>query len=207
MKTRLVATLAVAALTSGCARLSMAETGFLADYSLLEPAPERTVAFVPDEVILYRAPGPRIVDSLLIEPVEIRPAEDAKIELSDDDRERLVNAFGNYLERNLGKSYPIVEEAGEHTAVVRAAITDVDPSSVLWNIVGIIVAVPVDMGGISGEVEIHHARTGDPLVMMKACRAGTPFLAVECFQRWGHAYHGMMKWSRELVDVLDELQP
>ena len=86
---------------------------------------------------------------------------------------------------------------------MRAAITDLDRSIVWINIVGIIVAVPVDYGGIAGELEIVDA-SGERMIAMAAHRDGTMFLVIECFMKWGHARHGMKKWAKLLARTVDE---
>jgi len=206
MHTHTAAALAISLFSGSCASLSMQKTGFLDDYDRLESVPEQTVAFIPDEIWLYRDANSHSIDSLWIAPIEIRLAEDSEVELDDEDARDLKRAFENYLKRNLGEGYEIVDSPRESTGIVRTAITDVDPSSVLANIVGIILVVPFDMGGISAELEITSASTGSSIVAMKACRGGTPFLVIECFQRWGHAYHGMHKWTLQLRELLDEGQ-
>ena len=206
MHTHKAAVLAIALFSGSCATLSMNESGFLEDYDRLENAPEQTVTFIPDEIQLYRDANRHSLDSLWIAPIEVRLTDDSDVELDDEDTRDLKQAFENYLKRNLGESYEIVDEPRESTGIVRAAITDVDPSSVLANIVGIILVVPFDMGGISAEMEITSSSTGTAIVAMKACRGGTPFLVIECFQRWGHAYHGMHKWTLQLRELLDEKQ-
>ena len=98
--------------------------------------------------------------------------------------------------------FEIIDEPRPGAARVRLAITDVNPSSVWVNVVGIVLVVPPDMGGVSGEMEIVDAETGERLVAMTATREGTPFLLIECFIRHGHACHGVKKWAGELSRLM-----
>ena len=77
-----------------------------------------------------------------------------------------------------------------------------NPSNVWVNIVGIILVVPPDMGGISGEMEVVDSASGERLAAMTATREGTPFLVLECFTKHGHAHHGVKKWARDLACLL-----
>ena len=189
-------------LLPSCANLSMSRSGFLDDYEQLENAPEHEVTFIPDEVDLWISDEGHAFDSVYVEEITYLEPDETKHVPDAEGRARLEHVFGNYLRRHLGESFEVVEEPRPSSAIVRAAITDVNPSSVWINVVGVILAVPFDMGGISGEMEIRTA-DGDPVVAMTAVRDGTPFLVFECFQQYGHAYHGMQKWSKVLKEILD----
>ena len=122
----------------------------------------------------------------------------------EDDEEHLTQAFEKRLRNALEDDFEIVGEPRPETLRIRAAITEADPSWVWLNIVGVILVVPPDMGGISAEVEVLDALTGERLIAMTARRDGTVFLLLECFSTWGHARHGMKKWSRILASILSE---
>ena len=79
-----------------------------------------------------------------------------------------------------------------------------NPSNVPINIIGVIVALPVDMGGVSGEVELQDGGSGQRLLAMTAHRDGSPLLIFECLTTYGHARHGMKKWSKLLAKITRE---
>ena len=56
------------------------------------------------------------------------------------------------------------------------------------------------MGGISGEMELQDGMSKETLVAMVAHRDGSPFLIFECLMPYGHAQHGMKKWSKILAE-------
>lgn len=195
-------------LLGGCAaEVPMTHTGFLNDYAQLEPAPERTVAFVPDEIQLYRSArllrGERF-RSVIVEPAVYRQAEGAVHHPADEDVAALTQFFTRQFEATLGQDFEIVSAPEPGSLRVRTAITALDPSQVLINVLTLIALVPFDMGGISGEIEVLDAVTGERIAAMTLCRAGTPFLVIECFSRYGHARHGIKKWAEELRQVLTE---
>jgi len=190
---------------ASCAHLDMSRTGFLDDYTSLEPSAEHRVWGVPDAVDLWVAPDlAGKYDAVIVEPVVYRQQEGAKHEPTAEEIERLTAAYTEKLGRILGERLEVVSTPGPRTARVRASISEVHPVSVLLNVIGLILVVPPDMGGVVGELEVLDAATGARRLAMTSVREGTPFLVLECFTRYGHARHGMKKWA-ELVR--DELKP
>jgi len=190
---------------TGCAGMPMTQTGFLDNYDELEPAPERTVAFVPDGIELYtneRLCSGEPYDAVLVEPVVYRPADDNDHEPSPERADDLSRYFTRKLKHTLGEDFELVDTPRPGAARVRATITALDPSNVPINVVTLILLFPVDMGGVSGEIEIVDSVTEERLAAMTLCREGTPFLLIECFNRYGHARHSMKKWAKEVRRIL-----
>ena len=205
LRIRLLAPALVAALCGSCAQMDMTRSGFLSSYDQLEEAPDREVRFVPDEVDYFEASAIDWTryDTVLVEPVEYHQVGDRKRGPNREQRARLASEFTEILRRELSEEHELVDEPGPGTVLVRAAVTDADPSNIWINWLGLILVVPPDMGGISGELELLDAATGERLVAMTATREGTPFLLIECFFTWGHAHHGMKKWARSLARTIE----
>ena len=203
--TRSLGAVVVALLAGACAGTHMGQSGFLDDYSTLEPADQYLKASIPDDMLLYVHPEvhERGYDAVMIDPVVHVPLEGTKVHADEEDVEHLTRAFEERLRIVLGEEYEIVEEPRPGAVRIRAAITEADPSWVWLNVVGVILIVPPDMGGISAEIEVLDAMTGERLIAMTARRDGTVFLLIECFMTWGHARHGMKKWSHILRRILD----
>lgn len=195
-------------LTTACANTQMGRTGFLDDYESLQPAPERHVWGVPDEIDLWVHPqlAEREYDAVVIDDVVYQP-HDGESVLDDDEREHLTDGFKMRLARELGESFEVLEAPRAGAVRVRAAIVDVNHSRPWLNIIGVILLVPPDMGGIAAEMEVLDATSGERLVAMTATRDGTPFLLWETFFTWGHARHGMYKWGVELREILGGDEP
>ena len=194
-------------MVTSCANMPMTRTGFLEDYSQLKPAPERTVRFVPDGIDLYVNPAPSRsegYDAIFIEPVVYKEAEGVDYVPSERVQDDLPRYFHRKLHKQLSKDFEIVEEPRPGAIRLRTAITAIDASNVPLNIVMLILAVAVDMGGISGEIEAVDAVTGERLSAMTLCREGTPLLVFESVNRHGYARHGIKKWSKELRDILSD---
>lgn len=203
--------LCLAALASSCANMQLTRSGFLGDaedYDRLEPAKERQVWGVPDEILLDRRPAldERIaagsITGVVVDPVVILEADDGSYDLSEEHQVSFAAKSTRRLAKELGKGFPILSEPEPGAVRVRLAVTDVNPSNVWVNIVGVILVVPPDMGGISGELAVEDAMTGERLAAMTLTREGTPFLVLECFTRHGHAHHGVLKWSRDVRRLL-----
>ena len=198
------AILGVLFLSTACADTQMGRTGFLDDYEALRPAPEHQVWGVPDEIDLWVHPqlAERSYDAVVIDDVVYRPY-DGEVALDSDEIEHLTEGFKERLARELGESFEVIDAPRAGAVRVRAAMVDVNPSNFWINLVGVILLVPPDMGGISAEMEVVDSQSGERLVAMTATRDGTPFLLWEAFFTWGHARHGMYKWGVELREILD----
>jgi uncharacterized protein DUF3313 len=191
-------------LLAACANSPMTETGFLDDYQGLRPSPEWQVPGVPDGVFLDLAEGyqPQDYDAVLIEPVVFSQTDQVEFEPEWEEKVELAAYFTEQLRQTLGADYELIDQPRPGALRVRAAITSVNPIHVWTNIVMVVLLVPSDMGGISGEMEVTDAISGQRVAALTTCRDGTPFLILECFSRFGHARHGMEKWSVMLSRIL-----
>ncbi len=186
----------------GCANVPLTETGFLGDYSEIKPAPEHQVWGIPDTVHLYRSPklDSRSYDAVLVDPTDWQ--QGGTYTPSDDNVAWLQTEFSKCMENTLGDSFEVISEPREGALRVRPALTAANPSNVLVNAILIILAVPLDQGGISGEIEVVDAMSGERMLAMTARREGNMFLILESVFIWGHARHGMYKWGRMLEKLL-----
>ena len=97
-------------------------SGFLNDYSKLEPNPE----IVTD--LIYTAPGGmekvRRADSIMVDQPEIFIHPDSKYQgMKPDDMKVLSDAFREIMINELKETFSIVEEAGPNVLYFRMAIT------------------------------------------------------------------------------------
>lgn len=191
-----------AALLASCASVPLTQTGFLGDYSEIKPAPEHQVWGVPDTVHLYRSPelDVRAYDAVLVDPTEWH--QGGTYEPNDENVAWLQAEFSKCMEKVLGREFEVITEPREGALRVRPALTAANPSNVLLNAILAVVAVPLDQGGISGEIEIVDAMSGERMLAMTARREGNIFLVLESVFIWGHARHGMYKWGLLLNKLL-----
>lgn len=194
---------------SSCANTELTRTSFLADRDALIPAPEHEVAWIPDGVELFIDEDADLssITHLVLAPVIFDFSQTGVETLpSQADQDYLIEEFASALREELSEEFAISSEEGEDTLLLRVALTDVDEEWVWLNILGLILVVPPDMGGISCELEVVESRTGKRVLAMAARREGTVFLLLEAFHEWGHAKHGMEKWAKLLHSELARLR-
>lgn len=126
MQTKSSALLITAALLWGCASTPPpSQTGFLGDYSQLQPAPDR------EGVMLYVAPGAdlRPYTKLYFDPVQVQaaPAPDQP-PLPPDVLNRIGGQFQASLRQALEPAYQVVAAPGPDVLRVRSAITHIQPA-------------------------------------------------------------------------------
>jgi hypothetical protein len=125
-----------------------APSGFLGDYSELRPSPRH-----PD-TLYEQSPEFASYDAFLIDPVVLLTDTTKRgIELSEQDRIELAAAVGDELRSALSPGIPVVDQAGEGVARVRAAITElavggIGPNGEIW------------LGGAAVEMEVVDSLTG-----------------------------------------------
>lgn len=196
------------ALFSGCANTRVARTDFLRESHNLEPAPEKEVAFIPDTVEIHKPlrQGWDRYRGLLIEPISLQ-LQPGTHEPDEKDLDRLAKAFHRGVSGGLEDHFEFRDAPGPDTLRLRVNVIEVNPQNIWINILGIVILLPPDMGGISAEFEVTDSQTDEILFSMAARRDGSPLLILEAFTKYGHARYGMWKWSRLLRDCLRDDPP
>jgi hypothetical protein len=195
----------VGLLAGGCWSDRVTPSGFLGDYSGMEPLPE-------DPSILY-AEKPnvdwKVYKKLQFDPVTVYYAPDARNRQIDPaELKKLTDYAVNAAREAVQDAYPVVQEPGPDVLLVRAALTDVIPASPLVNLATTAALfVPLDMGGAAIEVEFVDSRSGERLAALVDRRIGFPLHPgdfVQGFTKWGHAKRAFDQWARLLREGLDE---
>jgi hypothetical protein len=185
-------------LAAGCAttrsvREAPQTSGFLGDYSQLQPGQDgqAQLVYVKPELDLsgYRA--------VRIEPVALWGGEKMK-SLPREDQQRMVDSLHAALTSKLAQDWTIVDAAGPGVLVVRTAITSGEPSNVpldvvasvipqvslLAKVAGIAADSSLTVGEAGAEIEITDAGSGERLLAAVDRRVG------------GRSWTGMTdKWS------------
>ncbi len=97
-------------------------SGFLEDYSILQPRPDR------ENVLFYKTEqfDPKNYDKFIVEPIEIWFHADSEYKgIAPDKLAALSRGLVDALEKEIADAYPFVQEPGERVGVIRMAITDV----------------------------------------------------------------------------------
>ena len=96
-------------------------SGFLEDYSGLQPGPRGAQVYVRPEADFSR------YDKIMIDPVVIRLTPEAQGTLPPDIRENMAEDFHASLKTALQEKYTIVDSPGPGVLRLRTAITDITP--------------------------------------------------------------------------------
>jgi hypothetical protein len=207
----------VLSLTAACATTrqerEVERSGFLGDYSQLEPGEEDEAA------LLYTAPG---VDWARYTSVELDSvtiwADSDSLDLSLEERQALTDYLSSALHRELEKDYDMVDSPSTGTLRIRVAITDAEGADVVANAFASTIpqlrllstltgaatgaSVLVDQGGI--EVEIQDAITGRRLAAAVDKRVGTKATRA-AFGEWSHVEAAFDWWAERLRERLAQV--
>ena len=111
--------------------------GFLSDYSKLQPAPDGS------EAMVWRKPGTdlKAYTKILVDRLNFFYKEDAEYKgIDPTELKALADYFHETFVKNLGTTYPIVNEPGTEVLRVRVALTDIIPNKPAVSVVTL--AVP-----------------------------------------------------------------
>ncbi|MEY4941265.1 MAG: hypothetical protein RIQ93_3000, partial [Verrucomicrobiota bacterium] len=96
----------------------------------------------------------------------------------------------------------IVRSAEPGTLRIRAAITGIDISDPVLNVLTSLVLCPVDNGGVSMEFEVCDAANREQLVALAGFTNATPLEGLWAFTRFGQVHWGIDRWSAELRKIV-----
>ncbi|UCD56892.1 MAG: DUF3313 domain-containing protein [Candidatus Hydrogenedentota bacterium] len=210
-----VAVLLACVLGAGCASSPKVErSGFLSDYSGLEPGPKggAEMAYVKSGIDWSS------YDSVLIEPVVVWYSPNADYQgIHPRELVELADYFEQALVENLEDKYAIVGRPGPGVLRVRVAITNVEPSNPTMDTVSAVVPqmrlVSAAKKGVTGthmyvgeasmEAEIYDSQTNERLAAAIDTRAGEKEIFDEK-DKWADAREAMDSWAERLRQRLDE---
>ena len=192
--------LAVFAL-SACAGAKPTNSGFLENYDELHAEKDGS-----NELVYYRQ-GPAVeYTEVSIDAVDwYIPAEMGK-EFDKEERKELTLFFRDALEKALAKRFNLVDDARAGGVRVRAAITDINPSSPALNVLlTALLLGPLDSGGVGVELEAVDANSAERLVAYAAVENGSVFEFRADFSRFGHAKQLLEARAKWLASALERV--
>ena len=214
--------LALAGGAAGCARThqgrSVEPSGFLGDYSQLQPGKKGEVKLV------YIKPGAdfRGYNKLLLEPVVIYASEDSKLrKLKPEDLQKLVDYFDAALREKLAANFAFVTAPGPGVLRMRVALTDAKGSAVALDTVSSIIPIGIALSGIqsmafgrgsgigetSVEFEALDSQSGERLAAGVDKRVGNKYtLRLDKFSKWRATKASCDYWAERLHARAVELQ-
>ena len=179
----------------GCTK-PLKKTGFLSDYSHLEP----------DDGSLRYVNMKRLgsYDSFILEPVVVklygtpvgaRPAPETSRELANYMHNAIVNAIRD--------RYIIVSQPGPGIAKIRVALTDIEKSTPALNVLPQTKISGMGIGGASMEAEVLDSRTGEQIGAVIQNQKGKR-ISMSGLKKWGDAKAVMDDWVERFRQRLDE---
>jgi hypothetical protein len=197
----LVLGLALAAGLTGCG-LEAKRSGFLDDYSQLQPNPKY------EGTMLYLNPQKPLKDynSFIVEPVVVHFAPDSKGGGIDPETlNELAVYFHDQAVKGLTESgYKVVKDAGPGVLRVRTAITQIDKTVPVANIHPAMKMTGLGLGGASMEAEGTDSQSKDRVFAVTDSRKGSRLDITGGLQWYGNAKSVMEEWAKRFVARVDE---
>ena len=187
-------------LISGCATPA-AQTGFLKDYSKLEPHPDI------DGRHRYINPNMNAGDysKFIVDPVVLSLSEKGKERgINQKDLNEQVTFFHQKLVEELEQGYQVVSSPGPGVARVRVAITDIDKTNPLLNIHPGTKLTGAGLGGAGMEAELVDSVTSRTIAAAIDNQKGSRLSFVAGLKWFGHAQAVMENWAEDLKKFIDQ---
>ena len=214
VRLRLVmARFAIAAVAAGCAASKAApissttQSGFLGDYSRLQPGSKEK-----DQVLLrYLNPAAQWQQytKVMIDPVTFWGDEKSKVK--PDDQKALTTYFRASLEKQFGQFFQVVDVAGPGVMRLQTALTDLESSTPGLRTISLVVPQArmlnmvqslatgkyVGAGAVQAEARLTDAATGEILGEMLDKRLGGSSASSAGSWKWGDAEIIMDQWAEK----------
>jgi Protein of unknown function (DUF3313) len=203
------AVLVAGTLVTGCQTTQqvreVTQSGFLGDYSLLQPGAEGEAALV------YVNPNANLgaYKKVLIDPVTVWLAPDSNLaEMPVEERQRLADSLYAKLLEALGTDYQTVSAPGPGVMRISAAITEAEKRRVVLDTISTVYPAARAMsqvksmatgtqsfvGGSSAELKVTDAQTGELLFAAADRRAGGKTLE-KGFDSWSDVENAFQYWA------------
>ena len=181
---------------------SAAKTGFLKDYSQLEPHPEDDGRF--------RYINPNIdaskYNKFIVDPVAINLSKEGKDENIDpEEMKKLAKFFRKQIAVELNKGYQIVNSPGHDVIRIRTSISEIDKTNPLLNIHPGTKIMGGGLGGAGAEMELVDSQSGQIIGAAIDNDKGSRLSIGAGLTWYGHAEEVMENWAEDLKKKIDEL--
>lgn len=198
-----VAAVGLMLMQCGCGAEKVVKTGFLSDYSRLtvksesslryvnESALARYSSFIVDRVTLYFHSGADGIE------------DKTKGKLTQEKIDDLTNYLHSKIVEAVKESgHSVVYQPGPGVARIRAALTDIDKTSIVTLYPGAKLS-GLGLGGAALEAEIVDSNTGEQIAGLVEAQKGSriPFVGLG---KWDAAKQAMDEWGKRLQKRLEE---
>ena len=178
----------------GCSK-KLVITGFLTDYSRLEPADGGLRYINIQRLGSY--------SKFIIEPVRVLLYKERQDSPDRATQTALANYMHNAIVNALGDRYMIVSQPGPGVARVSIAITDIEMSTPVFNVLPQTRLSGEALGGVSMEAEVLDSQTFEQIGALVESKKGSP-VSLSGLKTWGDAKSVMDDWARRFRKRLDE---
>jgi uncharacterized protein DUF3313 len=210
----MITALAACSVTEQAKTDTVQQTGFLKNYSQLQPGAK------DQALLVYFNPNARWTQytKVMIEPVTFWG--DTSSNVSAEDQQQLCSYYYNKLNEDVSQKFQIVDRAGPDVMTLRVALTDPTAASPVMR--GVSVVVPqarllnsvvnlttgsyAFVGSAQSEGEIVDSQTGERLAAAVDKRSGGLSIKNVDVGRWGDAQNAMDYWAQRMADRLSALQ-
>ena len=181
---------------------SAAKTGFLKDYSQLEPHPEDDGRF--------RYINPNIdaskYNKFIVDPVAINLSKEGKeANIDPEEVKKLAIFFREKMVEELGKGYQVVNSACPDVMRVRTSISEIDKTNPLLNVHPGTKIMGGGLGGAGAEMELVDSQSGQIIGAAIDNDKGSRLSIGAGLTWYGHAEEVMENWAEDLKKKIDEL--
>ncbi|MCH7925883.1 MAG: DUF3313 domain-containing protein [Planctomycetes bacterium] len=186
---------------SGCQPHKAAFSGFLNDYSKLQPNP------VVEGAMYYASPSPSLKDysKFQIDPVIVHFAPNAKGTAFDPTKlAKLTDFAHDEMVKALSKRYQVVDGPGPGVLRIRAALTDIKKTTPAMNIHPATKLSGIGLGGASMEAEALDSQSGVRVIAVVDTRMGNRLSIGAGLSELGHAKQVIKHWIDRFVKRVDE---
>jgi hypothetical protein len=214
-----VALIAVVMLLSGCPATKQARTverlGFLKDlYPVMSEGNENA----GESLLIYKNPKvvlmpPNSYIRIKLDPVLIFRGPESKMNgISQNQAQVMADTFYALIYQELSKDYEMVDQPRPSTLRVQVAITHLEES---WPMLDVVSSVPAPMNALAAgsvlktiatgkpaftgeaviEAKVTDAETGEVLRAIVDRRVGTKKLDAESFNSWSDVYESLRYWA------------
>jgi hypothetical protein len=189
-------------------------SGFLGDYSLLEPGGEGQA--------LYRYVAPNVnwqqYNAVLVEPVTFWDAADSSV--SPEEQQDLCAYFYNQLRQSLMKYVQVVDQPGPGVIRLQIAITNATAATPVLRTASVVIPQMrlvnrlkefatgsfSFVGSARAEMKATDSVTGQILAEAVGQQMGGNAIQTAATWQWGDAERVMNMWSEELAQKLNQLR-
>jgi hypothetical protein len=194
-------------------RPTVAQSGFLGDYSQLKAGEKDRAALV------YINPLTKwsMYNSIIVEPVQFWSSGDT---VPAADREVLASYFYNALRENLQKNFILTDKPGKGVMKLQVAITDATSATPILRSVSVIVPQArvlntaqslatgsyAFVGSAQAEGQITDSLTGERLAAAVDKREGGMSLSAAAQWKWGDAQNILDFWAQKLPQRIIDSQ-